>query len=133
MTVRGTGLLSVGLFKNATGANEELGLFHGGSGRLMGVQLLGVVAIVAWSTTTSYLLFGAIRRVMGLRMSEDDEKRGADEVEHMDTITRSSSVFGRARRNRIAAVFAALTRAGFEPRIALKEADVELARMGRSG
>jgi exonuclease-1 len=33
----------------------------------------------------------------------------------------------------IAAVFAALTRAGFEPRIALKEADAELARMGRSG
>ena len=33
----------------------------------------------------------------------------------------------------IDAMFTALTRAGFKPRVALKEADAELARMGRSG
>ncbi|KAK3097740.1 hypothetical protein FSP39_012695 [Pinctada imbricata] len=81
------GLLAVGLFarndplENTTQGRS--GLFHGGGFYLLGVQTLACVCIVAWSVLTSLIMLLIIRRCFGLRLSEEDERKGADVVEHM--------------------------------------------------
>ncbi|MDI6400777.1 ammonium transporter [Balneolaceae bacterium ANBcel3] len=48
----------------------------------VGVQLLGVVAIFGTTFIFSYAVFGAIKAIMGVRVSEEYEKRGLDLSEH---------------------------------------------------
>jgi Amt family ammonium transporter len=43
-----------------------------------GAQALGLVAIFAWTFVTSLLVWGIIKLVMGLRVSEEDEYEGVD-------------------------------------------------------
>ena len=75
------GTLAVGLF-----ANEAIGgvsgLFFGGGLAQLGVQFVGVVAVFAWTMVVGLALFAAIKAVMGLRVSRDDELRGLDIGEH---------------------------------------------------
>ncbi|OWF51366.1 ammonium transporter 3 [Mizuhopecten yessoensis] len=80
------GMLAVGLFAE----NEPLenttqgraGVFHGGGFYLMGIQMLSIVCLVAWSAVTSFLLLMVIKYTVGLRLSEEEERLGADIVEH---------------------------------------------------
>lgn len=124
------GLVSVGLFADPVVAGVEMdyGIFHGGDGQLLGVQLLGAISIIAWSTITSFIIFRVIRLTIGLRMSEEDEKRGADEVEHDNKAIHRSSVFGPRpeRRNPIrlrSAVWALRTAPRVIPRV--RENEIE--------
>lgn len=48
----------------------------------IGVQLLGVLAVGAFCTTFSGVLFLALRATLGLRVSLDEEMGGLDEGEH---------------------------------------------------
>jgi Amt family ammonium transporter len=80
------GTLACGLFTaprlaeyNAIG---EGGLFYTGSFEQLGVQALGVTAAFASVFVVSYLVFYAIRSVHGLRVTEEEERRGLDIVEH---------------------------------------------------
>ncbi len=73
------GTLAVGLF-GAT--SDHLGLFYGGGFHQLGVQALGVVAVFAWVFGISMLLFGVLKKVMGLRVSEQEEIQGLDIGEH---------------------------------------------------
>ncbi|MDR0248412.1 MAG: ammonium transporter [Oscillospiraceae bacterium] len=77
------GALAVGLFAtyaptDATGA----GLFYGGGASLLGIQALGVVTIAGWTILTIGLVFFAIKKLHGLRVSEADEIMGLDFTEH---------------------------------------------------
>ncbi|MBF0160313.1 MAG: ammonium transporter, partial [Magnetococcales bacterium] len=47
-----------------------------------GVQLLGVVAVIGWSVVASYLIFKAIDRLVGLRVTEEEEVDGLDLALH---------------------------------------------------
>ena len=47
-----------------------------------GVQLLGVVAVIIWSAGLSYLIFKGIDRLVGLRVTEEEEIEGLDLVLH---------------------------------------------------
>ncbi|MBF0159548.1 MAG: ammonium transporter [Magnetococcales bacterium] len=47
-----------------------------------GVQLLGVGAVVGWSAVASYLIFKAIDRLVGLRVTEEEEVDGLDLALH---------------------------------------------------
>lgn len=80
------GMIAVGLFVDIDTIEDvtrgRAGLFHGGGFYLLGVQLLAIVAIFAWSGITSFITLWIIRRAIGLRMSEHDEKLGADFIEH---------------------------------------------------
>ena len=78
------GTLAVGLFAtpSAPGNDELVGLFYGGGFRLLGVQLLGFVAVAAWTTVTMIIVFALIRATVGLRVSEEEEITGLDAVEH---------------------------------------------------
>lgn len=107
------GTLAVGLFacvdyqEGAPGKltdPAQLGLFYGGNGYLLGVQVAGICAIVAWTAVCMFVIFGAIKYVPvmikfkcgpfaavrvakenhwnGLRCSAEDEINGLDVSEH---------------------------------------------------
>ena len=80
------GLLSVAFFAEKDilekRFSNEFGIFKGGPWRLLGVQLLMVVAISAWAAVTTFLELLLVNVLLGLRMSEEDELMGADKVEH---------------------------------------------------
>jgi Amt family ammonium transporter len=80
------GTLSCGLFTSPRLAsyNEigDGGLFYTGSVHQLGVQALGIGAAFASVFTVSFLIFYAIKRTHGLRVSTEQERRGLDIVEH---------------------------------------------------
>jgi len=70
------GTLAVGLFA------LDGGLFYGGGAALLGVQAIGVVAVMAWTMITAYILFKVIDLLLGLRVTEEEELTGLDIGEH---------------------------------------------------
>lgn len=79
------GLIAVGLFTevdNLEKFSKINGVFKGGDGHLLGIQLLAVVALALWSAITSCILLLGIKLTIGLRVTEEEEKLGADRVEH---------------------------------------------------
>lgn len=58
------------------------GLFFGGGLKLLGAQVLGIVAVFAWCMVAGFLLFYMIKKVIGLRVSREEELRGLDISEH---------------------------------------------------
>lgn len=77
------GTLSNGLF-----ATKELatvgkpGLFYGGGFHQLGVQALGVVTCAIFAFVVSYIILFAIKKVSGIRVSEEEEIMGLDISEH---------------------------------------------------
>lgn len=71
-----TGTLLTGLF-----ATED-GLFYGGGIKFFLIQLLGVVAMIAWVTVTMVITFQVIKHTVGLRASVEEETKGLDVTEH---------------------------------------------------
>ncbi|MGN0108715.1 MAG: ammonium transporter, partial [Bifidobacterium sp.] len=49
---------------------------------LLGVELLGVVAVAAWTTVTMIIIFWVIKHTVGLRVSAKEELSGLDLPEH---------------------------------------------------
>lgn len=92
------GTIAVGLFATDTapafsrgfgdgvsfGANQIAGtsLFYGGGFKLLGIQLLGLLSVAAWTLVTITLTFIIIKALVGLRVSEEEELQGLDPVEH---------------------------------------------------
>ena len=92
------GTIAVGLFATDTapafsrgfgdgvsfGANQiaGTGLFYGGGFKLLGIQLLGLLSVAAWTLVTITLTFIIIKALVGLRVSEEEELQGLDPVEH---------------------------------------------------
>jgi ammonium transporter, Amt family len=77
------GTLAVGLFgRKALGIASD-GLFHGGGFDQLGIQALGVFAVVAFVSVVMFVLFKAIGIVSnGLRVSREDELKGLDISQH---------------------------------------------------
>ena len=78
------GTIAVGLFAttSAPGNDQLAGLFYGGGIKLLGLQLLGVLAVAAWTAVTITLTFLVIKAIVGLRVSEEEEIVGLDATEH---------------------------------------------------
>ena len=85
------GTLAVGLFATPTApgysianaSGEEIkGLFYGGGFELLGLQILGFVAVSAWTAVTITILFLVIKSTIGLRASREEEIKGLDITEH---------------------------------------------------
>jgi Amt family ammonium transporter len=70
------GTLSCGLF------NLDSGLFHGGGFRQLGVQFLGAGAAFVWAFGLGLVLFFAISKTIGLRVTPEEELKGLDIGEH---------------------------------------------------
>ncbi|MDR3074341.1 MAG: ammonium transporter [Deltaproteobacteria bacterium] len=60
----------------------EGGLFYGHGPALLGVQILGVLAVTLWVAAIMTLVFLLIKATVGLRVSAETEFRGLDLVEH---------------------------------------------------
>ena len=85
------GTLAVGLF--ATDAapgyaitdkagNVLTGLFYGGGLRLLSLQLLGFASVAGWTAVTITATFLLIKKIVGLRASQEEELVGLDRTEH---------------------------------------------------
>lgn len=70
------GTLAVGLFAT------DGGLFYGGGFKQLGVQVLGIVSILAYTTVMMLVTFTLIKKFHGLRVSPEEEISGLDSVEH---------------------------------------------------
>ncbi len=85
------GTLAVGLFAtdstptyslaDAEG-NKLLGLFYGGGTKLLGIQFIGMMSTIIWTTVTIYITFFIIKKTLGLRASAEEEIEGLDITEH---------------------------------------------------
>ena len=66
------------------GANQiaGAGLFYGGGFKQLGLQLLGMFATIAWTAVTITITFIIIKKIFGLRVSEEEEIIGLDAKEH---------------------------------------------------
>lgn len=58
------------------------GVFYGGGFSLLGVQVLGVLAVAAWALGTAYVLFKILKITIGLRVPAVVEEEGLDIYEH---------------------------------------------------
>ena len=76
------GTLAVGLLANPSAPAGLEGLLYTGSFRLLGIQTLGIIAILAWTAVTMILTFLIIRKTVGLRVSKEEEIKGLDRTEH---------------------------------------------------
>ncbi|MBD2829757.1 ammonium transporter [Streptomyces globisporus] len=79
------GSVLVGFFATGGVQSDAAGLFYGGGVEQLGKQVVGVVAVLAYSLVVSALIALAIHRTIGMRVSEDDEVSGIDQVEHAET------------------------------------------------
>ena len=83
-----TGTLMVGLFSAteysyAGGTmNMPKGLFYGGGFKLLGVEAIGVISVMAFVAIIMAVIFSIIKATVGLRVSREDEIAGLDISEH---------------------------------------------------
>ena len=76
------GTLAVGLLANPNAPAGLEGLFYTGSFKLLGIQTLGIIAILGWTAITMTLTFLIIKKTIGLRVSAEEEIKGLDSTEH---------------------------------------------------
>lgn len=76
------GSLAVGLFATGNGQDGITGLFYGGGFTQLGIQVLGVLAVAAWTIVTMTIFFKLIKATIGLRASKEEEMKGLDVTEH---------------------------------------------------
>ena len=70
------GTLLVGFFAEGTG------LFYGGGIGQLAIQTVGVVTVAIWVFVTAFILFKAVDKIIGLRVSKEEEMVGLDIEEH---------------------------------------------------
>ena len=85
------GTIAVGLFSTSTvpgyslkdsAGNVMTGLFYGGGFKLLGIQMIGMLSTAGWTVVTITITFFAIKKIVGLRASEEEEITGLDVTEH---------------------------------------------------
>ena len=60
----------------------DKGLLYGGGVTFLGVQILGVISVIAWVTFTMTITFTLINKTIGLRVELEEEIIGLDIEEH---------------------------------------------------
>ncbi|WP_348304598.1 ammonium transporter [Methanothrix sp.] len=74
------GLLTVGIFADGTYGGVS-GLIVGNTSQII-AQLIDMVVVVVWAFGTGYILFYVIKKIVGLRVSPEEELTGLDLGEH---------------------------------------------------
>ena len=74
------GLLTVGIFADGTYGGVS-GLIVGNTSQII-AQLIDIVVVVVWAFGTGYILFYIIKKIVGLRVSPEEELTGLDLGEH---------------------------------------------------
>ncbi|GKW46257.1 ammonium transporter [Planococcus sp. NCCP-2050] len=70
------GTLALGFF-DTTG-----GLLYGGGAEILGIQTVGILAVIAWTSVTAGIVLFAVNAVVPLRVTAEDEESGLDFSEH---------------------------------------------------
>ena len=85
------GTIAVGLFATSSAPGYSIadadgvmmeGLIYGGGFKLLGIQLTGFVAVATWTAVTITIAFTIIKKVIGLRVTREEEMTGLDATEH---------------------------------------------------
>ncbi|MDE5863351.1 MAG: ammonium transporter [Lachnospiraceae bacterium] len=85
------GTLAVGLFATPTAPEYAItdkagdtivGLFYGGGLELLKLQLIGFLSVAVWTTVTITITFLIIKKVIGIRVTAEEEITGLDATEH---------------------------------------------------
>ncbi|MDR0999540.1 MAG: ammonium transporter [Clostridiales bacterium] len=78
------GTLAIGLFakEGITTLSPASGFFYGGGLGLLGVQALGVFTVMGFGFTASALVWLALKKTMGIRVTAQEEIEGLDIGEH---------------------------------------------------
>ena len=83
------GVLSVGLFADTTDCgftiadHNSKGVFHGGSARLLGVQMIGILVIIVWAVVNTAIFFALCSKIgPRMRASQQELALGLDVIEH---------------------------------------------------
>ena len=79
------GVLLIGFLATAVMTGGADGLFFGGGLGQLGKQALAMVVVAAYAFAMSYLLAKLIDRLMGFRLSPEDESAGVDFTQHAET------------------------------------------------
>jgi Amt family ammonium transporter len=91
------GSLSIGFLATGGVGQTAKGLFYGGGLHQLGLQFIGVGAVLGYSVVVSAVLAKAIDLVMGFRVTEDEEISGVDRVLHAETAYDFAGLVGAAR------------------------------------
>lgn len=76
------GTLALGIFGHKALGLARNGLLHGGGFTQLGVQVLGVFTVVVFVISVMFCIFKLIDKVVGLRVSREEELKGLDLSEH---------------------------------------------------
>ena len=76
------GTIAVGLLATPDAPAGLNGLFYTGEVKLLGIQLLGFVAVAAWAAVTMLIFFSVLKKLDFLRADAADELTGLDVTEH---------------------------------------------------
>lgn len=78
------GTLCVGFFakEGVTSLSTKNGLFYGGGFELLGVQIIGIIAVGAFVFAASSIVWLVLKKTIGIRVSREEEISGLDIGEH---------------------------------------------------
>lgn len=81
------GSVLIGFFANPKffGGTFDAGIFHGGSSRLLVEQILANGATMIWTFSVTAVLMLALKKTIGIRVSDQEEAEGLDITEHAET------------------------------------------------
>ncbi|MEU6022158.1 ammonium transporter [Micromonospora sp. NPDC048871] len=89
------GSLLIGFLAIEVLAGEgNAGLLYGGGIKLLGLQALGVVAVLVYSFVVAYIIGLVIEKTIGFRVSAEAEVEGIDNAEHAESAYEFSSTSG---------------------------------------
>lgn len=76
------GILSIGLFSDGTFSPFPRGLFYGGGFQQLLAQGIGALSCIIWAFLLGMVLFKAMDKIFGIRVSPKQELEGLDISEH---------------------------------------------------
>ena len=79
------GVSLIGLLATAAMTSGPQGVFYGGGFAQLGKQALAIVVVAFYAFTVSFVLAKLIDRVIGFRLSPEDEATGIDLAQHAET------------------------------------------------
>ena len=74
------GTIVIGLW--GVDGDTKIGLFNGGVTDQLIAQLTGGLAYAVWAVVLSFIVFGILKKTLGLRVTEEEEVAGLDISEH---------------------------------------------------
>jgi Amt family ammonium transporter len=101
------GSLLIGLFATGGVQSDAKGLFYGGGLDQLGKQAAAVFAVLAYSLVAAAILAFIVDKLIGMRVTEDDEVSGVDQVEHAETAYDFSGAGGGSAPRTVAVIPAA--------------------------